>query len=168
MQRVQSQARFVPRQFCYLLPFRVQVCRIQSSLPCFPSTVLFIMASPFSLPGACGQVPRLHRYYEDATPSGAAYRSLMVSPRGFRVSLIFVLSLARSFEVGDNLSGQGHSLPASPIPASLHGQHRTSQVPCWPIPCLCHVPRPRPGRNALANAGASMLPSLQEQRRPQY
>lgn len=108
VQRVQGHARPAPRQFRYLLPFRVQVCRVQSPLPCFPSTVLFIMASPFSPPGPIGQVPRLRRYYGDATPSCIAYRSLMVSLPGSRASLLrFVLSLARSRQTGGGLFGPG-------------------------------------------------------------
>ena len=40
-------------------------------------------------------------------------------------------------------------MPASPIPAFLHGQHRTSQVPRQSIPYLCRAPRPRPDREDL-------------------
>ena len=47
-QRVQCHTGPVPRQLCYLLPFRVQVCRVQCPLPCFPSTVLFCDVSLLS------------------------------------------------------------------------------------------------------------------------
>ena len=47
-QRVQRYTRLVPRHFRYLLPFRVQVCRVQCPLPCFPSTVLFCDVSLLS------------------------------------------------------------------------------------------------------------------------
>jgi len=66
------------------------------------------MASPFSPPGPFGQVPRLHRYYGDATPSCIAHRSLMISPRSFRASSVSCIRLRAPVGPEKILSGQGH------------------------------------------------------------
>ncbi len=135
--------RFVYRFAGFRVPSRVS--RQQFSL----------MASPFSPVGPIGQVPRLHRYYGDATPSCLAHRRLMISPSGSRASLPrFVLSLARSRQTGGGLSGPGaFRCRRPPFRLSTRGQHRTSQVPCQPVPYLCRAPRPRPDRNVLADSG---------------
>jgi hypothetical protein len=111
------------------------------------------MASPFSPAGPIDQVPRLHRYYGDATPSCIAYRSLMVSlPASALPSLVSCFACALPSDRRRSFQARGISMPASPIPAFLRGQHRTSQVP-WPsIPCLCHAPRPRPSPDILAHS----------------
>ena len=67
----------------------------------------FSMASPFSPSGPIDLVPRLRRYYGDATPSWIAHRSLMISLSGFRASLAFVLSLTRSRQTGEGLFRPG-------------------------------------------------------------
>ncbi len=112
------------------------------------------MASPFSPPGPIDQVPRLHRYYGDATPSCIAYRSLMVSlPASALPSLVSCFACALPVDRRQSFQARGIAMPASPIPAFLHGQHSTSQVPWLSIPCLCHAPRPRPNPVILAHNG---------------
>ena len=65
-------------------------------------------ASPFSPAGPIDLVPRLRRYYGDATPSWIAHRSLMISPSGSHASLThFVLSLTRSRRTGGGPFGPG-------------------------------------------------------------
>src|SRR5215472_13795913 len=50
-------------QFSYPLSFRGQVCETQSSLPCFPSTVLSARHPAFLDRVPVSPVPRCHRYY---------------------------------------------------------------------------------------------------------
>src|SRR6516164_11270708 len=47
----------------YPLSFRGQVCETQSSLPCFPSTVLSARHPAFLDRVPVSPVPRCHRYY---------------------------------------------------------------------------------------------------------
>src|SRR6516162_97352 len=61
--KVGSPPRFCPCQFSYPLSFRGQVCETQSSLPCFPSTVLSARHSSFLGRVPVSPVPRRHRYY---------------------------------------------------------------------------------------------------------
>src|SRR5262245_54203273 len=56
-------------QFSYPLPFRVQVCETQSSLPCFPSAVLSSRRPPSLDRVPVSPVPRRRQYYEGATTS---------------------------------------------------------------------------------------------------
>jgi hypothetical protein len=111
------------------------------------------MASPFSPTGPIDQVPRLRRYYGDATPSCIACRSLMISlPASVLPSRVSCLAFALPSGRRRSFRARGISMPASPIPAFPHGQHRTSQVP-WPsIPCLCHAPRPRSDPDILTHS----------------
>ena len=51
------------RQYSYPLSFRGQVCETQSSLPCFPSTVLSTWHPSFLDRVPVSPVPRCHRYY---------------------------------------------------------------------------------------------------------
>jgi hypothetical protein len=154
VQRVQSHARPFPRQFRYLPPFRVQVCRVQSPLPCFPSTVLFHGVSLFSSGShrsGSPPSPILRRRYAILHCMPVAYGFAARLPR-FPPSL---RAFACALPSGRRRSfwARGISLPASPIPAFPRGQHRTSQVPCRSIPHLCRVPRLRPDRDALAMSG---------------
>ena len=112
-------------------------------------------ASPFSQAGPIDLVPRLRRYYGDATQSWIAHRSLMISRSCSRASLTrFVLSLTRSRWTGGGPFGPGaFRCRRPPFRLFSHGQHRTSQVPWQSIPCLCHAPRPRPDRDDLADSG---------------
>ncbi len=106
-QRVQPYARSSPRQFRYLLPFRVQVCRF--SVPSHVSRQqLSSMASPFAPPGPFDQVPRLRRYYGDATPSCTACRSLMISLPLPRFLPCFVPRLRAPVRPEAVFPGQGH------------------------------------------------------------
>ena len=139
-QRVQRYSGLSPRQFRYLLPFRVQVCRVQCPLPCFPSTVLFIVAPPFSPPGPLGQVPRLRRYYGDATPSCSAYRLLMASlPASALPSLASCVAYALLSDPRRSFQARGISMPASPIPASLTRtvQDLSGSLAIHPMPLPC-------------------------------
>lgn len=88
LQRVQSHAGLLPCQFRYLLPFRVQVYRLAGfRVPSHVSRQQFSsQASPFSPAGPIGLVPRLRRYYGDATPS-AVYASRTASPLPMQDSL---------------------------------------------------------------------------------
>ena len=56
-------------QFSYPLPFRGQVCKAQSPLPCFPSTVLSSRHPPSLDRVPLSAVPRRHQHYEGATTS---------------------------------------------------------------------------------------------------
>src|SRR5262245_14799254 len=56
-------------QFSYPLPFRVQVCETQSSLPCCPPAVLSSRRPPSLDRVPVSPVPRRHQYYEGATTS---------------------------------------------------------------------------------------------------
>jgi hypothetical protein len=87
--------RFVYRFAGFSVPSRVSRQQFSS------------MTSPFSPAGPIDLVPRLRRYYGDATPSWIANRSLMISPPGSRASLAFVLSLTRSRRTGENPFGPG-------------------------------------------------------------
>ena len=69
MQRGQHPLRVAPRQSGYPLAFRGQVCRTQSSLPCFPSMGLHARRLPSLRRVPASPVPRHPRYYEAATTS---------------------------------------------------------------------------------------------------
>src|ERR1700679_155045 len=107
-QRVQDYTRPVPRQFRYLLPFRVQVCRVQCPLPCFPSTVLFYgvsLLSAGSHRSGSPASPILRRRYAilHCTPVAYGFAS------SFRASLTrFVDRLRAPVRPEVVFSGQGH------------------------------------------------------------
>src|SRR5262245_4010626 len=63
VQRGQSYPSFRSCQFSYPLPFRVQVCETQGSLPCFPSAVLSSWHPPFLGRVPVSPVPRRRRSY---------------------------------------------------------------------------------------------------------
>lgn len=112
------------------------------------------VTSPFSPPGPFDQVPRLRRYYGDATPSCTAYRSLMVSLPAPALPLSIRVSLTRSCQTGGGLFRPGaFRCRRPPFRLFSHGQNRTSQVPWHSIPYLCHAPRPRPDQVDLASSG---------------
>ena len=69
VQRGQCHPSFRSCQFSYPLPFRGQVRKAQSPLPCFPSTVLSSRRPPSLDRVPVSPVPRRHRYYEGATTS---------------------------------------------------------------------------------------------------
>ena len=143
--------RFVYRFAGFSVPSRVSRQQFSS------------MASPCSPTGPIDQVPRLHRYYGDATPSCTACRSLMISlPASALPSLASCIAYALPSDRRRSFWARGISMPASPIPAFPRGQHRTSQVPWQSIPCLCHAPRPRLNPDILTNSvclGAAPAPN---------
>ena len=69
VQRGQCHPAFCSCQFSYPLPFRGQVCKTQSSLPCCPSAVLSSRRPPFLDRIPARPVLRRHQYYEGATTS---------------------------------------------------------------------------------------------------
>src|SRR5215813_4715838 len=69
VQRGQCHPAFCSCQFSYPLPFRGQVCKTQSSLPCCPSAVLSSRRPPFLDRVPARSVPRRRQYYEGATTS---------------------------------------------------------------------------------------------------
>src|SRR5580693_2225876 len=69
VQRGQCHPAFCSCQFSYPLPFRGQVCKTQSSLPCCPSAVLSSRRPPFLDRVPARPVPRRRQYYEGATTS---------------------------------------------------------------------------------------------------
>jgi hypothetical protein len=98
------------------------------------------MASPFSPPGPIGQVPRLRRYYGDATPSCTAHRSLMVSlPASALPSLDSWIAYALLSDRRRSFQARGISTPASPIPASpaRTAQDFSGSSAVHPIPLPC-------------------------------
>ena len=107
-QRVQHYTRPVPRQFRYLLPFRVQVCRVQCPLPCSPSTVLFCDVSLLSAGSLRSGSPTsliLRRRYAILHCIPVAYGFAS----GFHASLTrFVYRLRAPVRPEAVFSGQGH------------------------------------------------------------
>jgi hypothetical protein len=69
VQRGQCHPAFRSCQFSYPLPFRVQVCETQSSLPCCPPAVLSSRRPPSLDRVPVSPVPRRRQYYEGATTS---------------------------------------------------------------------------------------------------
>jgi len=157
VQRVQGHTRPFPRQLRYLLPFRVQVCRVQSPLPCFPSTVLFHGVSLFSSGShrsGSPPSPILRRRYAILHCMPVAYGFAARLPRFPPWLRAFACALPsdrrRSFWA------RGISLPASPIPAfstrtpqdfsgslSVH----PTPMPCSKTPAGSRCPRhQRPSR----------------------
>ena len=108
----------------------LQVGRVQSPLPCFPSTVLFPGVSLFSSGShRSGSPPSqiLRRRYAilNCIPVAYGFASRLPRLHGFRA---FAYALPSDWR--RSFRARGISMPASPIPAFLRGQHRTSQVPC--------------------------------------
>ena len=124
VQRVQGHARPFPRQFRYLLPFRVQVCRVQSPLPCFPSTVLFhgvsLLSTGFHRSGSPPS-PILRRRYAILHCTPVAYDFAARFPR-FPPSL---RALACALPSGPEAvrSGQGHFAAGVPHSGFLHADN---------------------------------------------
>src|SRR3954451_13188734 len=112
-------------------------------------------------------VPRRRRYYEGATTSHPASRSLLVRDRVPRGPPRFVLAEA--------LPGGWRSRPSlgrlvRRRPGSgwrPRGRGGISQVPRRSIPCLCPAPRPRPNQWSLTQAVPPMLPPRPTRRRLQ-
>lgn len=112
-------------------------------------------------------VPRRRRYYEGATTSHPASRSLLVRDRVPRGPPRFVLAEA--------LPGGWRSRPSlgrlvRRRPGSgwrPRGRGGISQVPRRSIPCLCPAPRPRPNQWSLTKAVPPMLPPRPTRRRLQ-
>src|SRR3954464_15349052 len=112
-------------------------------------------------------VPRRRRYYEGATTSHPASRSLLVRDRVPRGPPGFVLAEA--------LPGGWRSRPSlgrlvRRRPGSgwrPRGRGGISQVPRRSIPCLCPAPRPRPNQWSLTEAVPPMLPPHPTRRRLQ-
>ena len=158
VQRRQRHSSFRSCQFSYPLPFRGQVRKAQSPLPCFPSTVLSQRGTPHPVERVpVSPVPRRHRYYEGATTptlriTGHLFGSLPVPTRVLlhSCSLLPALPGRRRSRIGPgSLFSRRSDYPAhSHVDVS-----GTSQVSRRPILCLCPVPRPRPNRRALASNG---------------
>src|SRR3954449_6978922 len=112
-------------------------------------------------------VPRRRRYYEGATTSHPASRSLLVRDRVPRGPPGFVLAEA--------LPGGWRSRPSlgrlvRRRPGSgwrPRGRGGISQVPRRSIPCLCPAQRPRPNQWSLTKAVPPMLPPRPTRRRLQ-
>ena len=138
-QRVQRHTRSFPRQFRYLLPFRVQVCRVQCPLPCFPSTVLFCdvsLLSTGSLRSGSPTSPILRRRYAILHCMPVAYGFAS----GFHASLSrFVYRLRAPVRPEAVFSGQGHfdaGVPHSGFPART-AQDFSGSLAIHPLPLPC-------------------------------
>src|SRR5262249_7297474 len=157
VQRGQSHPSFRSCQFSYPLPFRGQVCETQSSLPCFPSTVLPSRRLPSLDRVPASPVPRRHRYFEGATTSrsripGHLFASLP-GPTRFPRSSCSLCSAPARMEVPHRAG-----ILVKPVIPLIRLAHRVdvsgiSQVPRRPVLCLCPVPRPRPIRRSLTTSG---------------
>ena len=154
-QRVQPYARSSPRQFRYLLPFRVQVCRVQCPLPCFPSTALFYgvsLLSNGSHRSGSPPSPLLRRRYAILHCMPVTYDFAS----GFRASLpCFVPRLRAPVRPEAVFPGQGHfhaGFPHSGFPTRTI-QDFSGSLAVHPMP-LCLAPRPRPNPVILALAFA--------------
>ena len=137
----------------YPLSVRGQVCRAQGPLPCVAATVLCSWRLPSLGRVPMSSVPRRRRYYEGATTSHHASRSLLVRDRVPRGPPRFVLAEA--------LPGGWRSRPSlgrlvRRRPGSgwrPRGRGGISQVPRRSIPCLCPAQRPRPRTRSDRDAG---------------
>jgi hypothetical protein len=151
----------------YPLSVRGQVRRAQGPLPCVAATVLCSWRLPSLRRVPMSSVPRRRRYYEGATTSHPASRSLLVRNRVPRGPPRFVLAEA--------LPGGWRSRPSlgrlvRRRPGSgwrPRGRGGISQVPRRSIPCLCPAPRPRPNQWSLTKAVPPMLPPRPTRRRLQ-
>ena len=144
-------------QFSYPLPFRVQVCETQSSLPCFPSAVLSSRRPPSLDRVPVSPVPRRRQYYEGATTSHPRIPGhLLVSLPGPTRFLLGSCSPLPALPDGWRPRlGPGSLFDRrSPLPVcSRMDASGISQVPRRSILCLCSGLRPRPNRRSLANGG---------------
>src|SRR4051812_16887392 len=116
VQRAESYPRFRPRQFGYPLPVRGQVCRAQSPLPCFASTVLYSWRFPSLGRVSMSAVPRRYRNYGGATTSRPRIPDrLLVSLPGptpsFLASCLAAALLSRR---------EGRPRPGSVVPPATH------------------------------------------------
>jgi len=112
-------------------------------------------------------VPRRRRYYEGATTSHPASRSLLVRDQVPRGPPRFVLAEALP---GGWRSRPGLGRLVRRRPGSgwrPRGRGGISQVPRRSIPCLCPAPRPRPNQWSLTKAVPPMLPPRPTRRRLQ-
>jgi hypothetical protein len=160
MQRGQHPLSFIPRQIGYPLLFRGQVCRTQSSLPCFSSMGLCARRLPFLERVPVSPVPRLPRYYKAATTSRGACPLAYDFALGFRTCLVLrARSRAPNRHQADDWAWSIVQ-PVAPGRRFYTDTHGTSQVPWRPIPYLCPALRPRPNRLFLAIAALPMLPPL--------
>jgi hypothetical protein len=157
VQRGQGHPSLRSCQFSYPLPFRGQVCKAQSPLPCCPSTVLSSWRPPSLDRVPVSPVPRRHQYYEGATTSrprmpGHLFGSLPGPTRFPRGSCSL---MQRSRAGGGPASGQDPCSTGDPYyPATRRVDvGGSSQVPRRPFLRLCPIPRPRPNQRSLANDG---------------
>ena len=149
-------------QFSYPLPFRVQVCETQSSLPCFPSAVLSSRRPPSLDRVPVSPVPRRRQYYEGATTShpcipGHLFASLPGPTRFLHSSCSPLPALPDGWRprLGPGSLFDRRS-PCRCAPRVDTGG--VSQVPRRSILCLCSGLRPRPNRCSLARAVSPVLP----------
>ena len=151
----------------YPLSVRGQVRRAQGPLPCVAATVLCSWRLPSLRRVPMSSVPRRRRYYEGATTSHPASRSLLVRDQVPRGPPRFVLAEALP---GGWRSRPGLGRLVRRRPGSgwrPRGRGGISQVPRRSIPCLCPAPRPRPNQRSLTKAVPPMLPPRPTRRRLQ-
>jgi hypothetical protein len=112
-------------------------------------------------------VPRRRRYYEGATTSHPASRSLLVRDRVPRGPPRFVLAeaLPDGWRSRPSLGRLVRRRPGSGW--RPRGRGGISQVPRRSIPCLCPAQRPRPNQWSLTKAVPPMLPPRPTRRRLQ-
>jgi len=118
VQRGQSHPSFRSCQFSYPLPFRVQVCETQGSLPCFPSAVLSTRRLPSFDWVPVRPVPQRREYYEGATTPTRRIPSRLFGslPGPTRFPLNFVLAAASAPErVEVPFPGQDHCSAGDPL-----------------------------------------------------
>jgi hypothetical protein len=129
------------RQYSYPLSFRGQVCETQSSLPCFPSTVLSTWHPSFLDRVPVSPVPRCHRYYGGATTSRHACPvAYLLRFRGPRCPPRFVSRGLRSRKVEGCFPGRVIVQPATQT-AGLFPRGRERDLPGFQA--IHPVPLPR-------------------------
>ena len=110
MQRGQCHPAFCSCQFSYPLPFRGQVCKTQSSLPCCPSAVLSSRRPPFV--SSSLNFPENHRF-DFAIAAVARDRSIecseMATERACVGRLISSIKTGQGIGLSDDASSQGRT-----------------------------------------------------------
>ena len=157
MQGREHPLRLLSGQFGYPLSFRVQVCGTQSSLPCFPSTVLNARRPPSFRWVPMSSVPHHPQYYEVATTSRCVSPSAYVFALGFRRLWPFVFANALPAAAMPTAGPGVFSSPTPPNPVAVPRPQRdlTGSLVTLPAPMPCSetpVESRCPGRSGHPDA----------------
>jgi len=170
VERVKRRFPLRPRQIGYPLSFRGQVCRVQSPLPRFRSTILYSWRLPSLQRVPVIPVPRLHRYYEGATTSRSREPgSLWLRFQAPRAPPSFVLAEALLASAEDAHQARDIGQPASHLPACCaRGRERdlTGFLAIHPMPLPCSETPAEPAGPRLLTV-LSTPPPANPSRRPQ-